>query len=90
MYELRTGTPSEMQSIVEDQAPGSIRKKARDILDGLYWQAKKFEPETADVVRSVSEEIKALIVSDIRVGEPFRRHIPYMSITYVIEIRRIK
>ena len=88
MYELWTGTPNEVKRLVASQAPGEIRRKAKTTLAEMQEVARKFEPETVKAITSVMEEINGLIVSDTRVGEPFRRVIPYMNISYVIEIRR--
>ena len=88
IFELWTGTPNVMQKMMSDQSPGGIRRKAKEVLAEMTLTADKFEKESIDPIRSVMEEVKALVISDIPVGYPFRRLVPLMGVTHVIEIRR--
>jgi len=84
--EVWIGTPNEMaKAASKDTLPAAVRW-ARDHLDALTKQARKYDTAAIAHIVSASEDMQRL--HTIRAGETRGWEFPYIAITFRIELRR--
>ena len=84
--EVWMGTPNEMaKAASKDTLPAAI-KWAREHLDGLKQQAKKYDTAALDSIISTSEDMRKVYA--LEKGESRGWQFPYISVVFRVELRR--
>jgi DUF1365 family protein len=85
-YEVWIGTPNEMaRASTKDTQPAAV-KWARDHLDGLKMQARKYDNAAIPAMVSIAEDMGR--ASTLTEGQSLGWQFNYIAVTYRIEIRR--
>lgn len=87
-FEVWYGTPNEMAKAASKPGQSTAIKWARDHLEGLETQAKKYDLAAVDHIRSTREQL--LQTTPIQPGDVRAWQFPYISVQFRIEIRNVK
>lgn len=87
-YVVRTGTPSHLAQLGVKRTYSDARTKAADVLRAMVPQAEKFDRQALAELQSLIDQVAGVPV--IPRGEVRRWSLPYMGVTFVIEIERDK
>lgn len=84
-FQVWHGTPNELAKVAEKPGQSTAIKWARDHLESMEQQAKKFDLAALDHIRSTREQM--LQTTPIQPGDKRAWQFPYIAVQYRIEVR---